>query len=177
MFSQKIKCLSVGVVVLLSCGLARADDQSNRLTVPGVCSIGTPGEGWAWKAVKEYTPEKGGTYVCMAEGKPGRVFLTIDSRKITTDEERIATLKVHFNTIHQSLEKLGCTEIKGKRPKLDPPIPADVDFLLFGKTEKGATIYFAAHTLFKDHSYLVQAVAPALGQAQSLAEIAGSLRE
>lgn len=157
---------------------ARGDDASeNRLTVQGVCSIGTPGKGWTWKAVKEYDAQKGGTYVCSAQAAPGKVFLTIDSRKLTSNEDRIATLKSHFNTLHQALEKLGCTDIKGKRPELKTPVPPDVDYFVFGKTPKGATVYLAAHTLFQEHSYLVQAVAPSLETAQKLAQTAGSLRE
>ncbi|HEY2586897.1 MAG TPA: hypothetical protein VGI81_14220 [Tepidisphaeraceae bacterium] len=148
----------------------------DQLTIPDVGSIGTPDKGWEWKAVNEYDPERGGMYVCSAEGKPGKVILTIHSKKIEGDKQRIAALKLHFNELHQELQNLGATNIKGKQPDLTPPIPADVDYLVFGTTPKGATVYFAAHTLFKDHTFIVQAVAPSLAQAQKLAEVAKTLK-
>jgi hypothetical protein len=165
-------------VVMLAIASARAADTGgqDRLTIPDVGSIGTPGKGWEWKAVKEYDPQKGGIYVCGAEGKPGKVILTIDPRKIQDDKARIATLKAHFNAMHEELQKLGCTDIKGKRPDLTPPIPEDVDYMVFGTTPRGASVYFAGHTVFKDHTFLVQAAAPSLAQTQKLAEVAGTLK-
>lgn len=155
---------------------AADDSTGNRLTIPGVCSIDAPGSGWAWKAVKEFDPQTGGAYVCSAQGKPGKVILSIEVRNYETDTQRIDALKLAFNGLHDQLEKLGCTGIKGKRPNVTPPIPQDVDYLLFGKTAKGATIYFAAHTIFKDHTFLVQSVAPSLEQAQKLEEIEKTLK-
>jgi hypothetical protein len=167
--------------VLLFCLTASAtgaadDSTDNRLTVPGVCSIDAPGSGWTWKAVKEFDPQTGGAYVCSAKGKPGKVILSIEVRKYETDAQRIDALKLAFNELHDQLEKLGCTAIKGKRPNVTPPIPQDVDYLLFGKTAKGTSIYFAAHTVFKDHTFLVQAVAPSLEQAQKLEEVEKTLK-
>lgn len=155
-----------------------ATDQSadNRLVIPNVCSINAPGKEWAWKAVKEFDPKWGGAYVCSAQGKPGKVILSIEAKKYSTDAERIDALKQAFNSLHDQLEKLGCTEIKGKRPNITPPIPADVDYLLFGKSARGSSIYFAAHTVFKDHTFLVQSVAPSLEQAQKLEEVEKTLK-
>lgn len=170
---------AVALCLLLSVSpTARAADTTgqDRLTIPDVGSIGTPGKGWAWKAVKEFDAEKGGMYVCSAEGKPGKVILNIDPQKIEGDEKRIATLKAHFNSLHQELQKLGCTDIKGKRPDLTPPIGEDIDYMVFGTTPKGANVYFAAHTIFRDHTFLVQAAAPSLAQTQKLAEVAKTLK-
>lgn len=155
---------------------AAEDAASQRFTIPDVCSIGTPGKGWAWKAVSEYDSEKGGTYVCSAEGKPGRIILNIDVRKIEKDSDRIVTLKMDFNSLHEELGKMGCTDVKGKRPNITPPIGQDVDYLVYGKTPKGPSVYFAAHTIFKDHTFLVQAVAPSLEQAQKLGDVAKTLK-
>ena len=157
-------------------GAAAAPAESdNSLKVPGVCTIGAPGKEWVWKTASAYDEKKGGLYVCIAPGEAGRVVLTIDPVKLTTDAERIAALKAHFNAMHQSLEKLGCTEIKGKRPELTPPIPEDVDYLLFGKLPKGGTLYFHMHTVFHEHTFLIQAAAPSLGEAQKLADVAKTL--
>ena len=148
----------------------------NSLTVPDVCTIDAPGKDWSWRAASEYDQKKGGLYLCSAAGQPGRVLLTIDPAKLSTDAQRIAALKAHFNAMHQSLEKLGCTEIKGKRPELTPPIPEDVDYLLFGKSPKGGSIYFHMHTIFREHTFLIQAVAPSLGESQKLADVAKTLK-
>jgi hypothetical protein len=169
--------LIIGVLaVLLPEARGANESADNQLKIPDVCSIDAPGKGWAWKAVQEYDPEKGGAYVCSAEGKPGKVFLRIDARKYQADGERINVLKVQFNLLHNQLEKLGCTDIKGKRPNISPPIGRDVDYLLFGKTTKGTSIYFDAHTIFKDHTFTVQAVAPSLEQAQKLEEVEKTLK-
>ena len=167
-------------LLLIISPAARAADApagpQDRLTIPGVGSIGTPGKGWEWKAVKEFDAQKGGIYMCSAEGKPGRVILTIDPRKIDGDKPRIATLKAHFNSLYQELQKLGCPQIKGKQPDLTPPIPDDVGYMVFGTTPKGATVYFAGHTVFKEHTFLVQAAAPSLAQTQTLAEVAKTIK-
>lgn len=173
--------MAVAFCVLALCYSATkgADTTASEgdLTIPGVCTIGTPGKGWAWKPVKAYEPGKGGAYVCSAEAKPGKVILTIDPRKIEGDDQRMNALKVDFNNLHHELEKIGCTEIKGKRPNLTPPIGDDVDYLLFGKTPKGTSVYFAAHTIFKDQTFLVQAAAPSLEQTQKLADVAKTLKK
>lgn len=165
-------------MMVAAASAVRAAEQpsGNRLVVPNVCSIDAPGKEWTWKTVKDFDPRYGGAYVCSAEGKPGKVVLSIEARKYSTDAERIADLKTSFNSLHSQLEKLGCTEIKGKRPNVTPPIADDVDYLLFGKTAKGTSIYFAAHTIFKDHTFLVQAVAPSLEQAQKLEEVEKTLK-
>lgn len=165
--------LGLGAALL---SLAAVEPADNRLAIPDVCSIDAPGRGWVWKAVQEFNPDKGGAYVCSAEGKPGKVILSIDPRKVEKDAERIAALKAHFNALHNELTKLGCTDIKGKRPNITPPIGQDVDYLVFGKTPKGTSVYFAAHTIFKDHTFLVQAVGPSLEQTQKLADVAKSLK-
>lgn len=169
------------IPAILFCLIATAargadESQANRLSVPGVCAIDAPGAGWTWKAVKEFDPQSGGAYACSAEGKPGKVILRIEARKYETDAQRIDALKLAFNGLHNQLEQLGCTGIKGKRPNITPPIGQDVDYLLFGKTAKGTSIYFAAHTIFKDHTFLVQAVAPSLEQAQKLEEVEKTLK-
>jgi hypothetical protein len=38
-------------------------------------------------------------------------------------------------------------------------------------------VYFAGHTVFKDHTFLVQAAAPSLAQTQKLAGVAGTLKD
>lgn len=156
--------------------LVAGQSADNRLVIPNVCSIDAPGKDWMWKAVKEFDPKWGGAYVCSAQAKPGKVILSIEAKKHSTDAERIDALKLAFNSLHDQLEKLGCTEIKGKRPDITPPIPANVDYLLFGKTAKGTSIYFAAHTIFKDHTFIVQSVAPSLEQAQKLEEVEKTLK-
>jgi hypothetical protein len=172
-----LSTLACCVFLSLISALQAADTAGqDRLTIPNVGSIGTPGKGWEWKAVKEFDPEKGGMYMCSAEGKPGKVILTVDPKKIEGDKPRIATLKAHFNALYQELQKLGATNIKGKQPDLTPPIGEDVDYMVFGTTAKGATIYFAAHTVFKDHTFIVQAVAPSLAQVQKLADVAKTLK-
>lgn len=172
-FPPMALCLAV---MLLPAARAADESADNRLTIPDVCSIDAPAKGWAWKPVQEFDPAKGGAYVCSAEGKPGKVILSIDPRKLEKDSERIAALKAHFNALHNELEKLGCTDIKGKRPNITPPIGQDVDYLVFGKTPTGANVFFAAHTIFKDHTFLVQAVAPSLEQTQKLADVAKTLK-
>ena len=165
------------LLLLVSPSIRAADTAGqDRLTIPDVGSIGTPGPGWEWKPVREFDPEKGGMYVCSAQGKPGKVILTIHPKKIEGDKQRIATLKLHFNALHQELQNLGCSDIKGKQPNLDPPIGDDVDYLVFGTTPKGSHVYSAAHTLFKDHTFIVQAIAPSLPQAQKLVEVAKTLK-
>jgi hypothetical protein len=154
-----------------------ADNSAdNRLTIPDVCSIDAPGKGWAWKPVKEFDPAKGGAYVCSAEGKAGKVFLTIDTRKYESDKDRIGALKAAFNALHIQLQSLGCTDIKGKRPNITAPIAGDVDYFVFGKKSAGSSVYFAAHTIFKEHTFQVQAVAPSLEQAQKLEEVEKTLK-
>ncbi|HSU67852.1 MAG TPA: hypothetical protein VLJ39_13330 [Tepidisphaeraceae bacterium] len=157
--------------------LAAAPTATDRFEIPNVCSIGTPGKGWEWKAVNEYDEQKGGTYLCSAEGKPGRLILRVDPGKRSTDDERILTLKQDFNLLHQQLEKLGCTDIKGKRPELKPPIPENVDYFVIGKTPKGSTINLHAETIFKTHTYLLQAAAPSLKEAETLAATGKTLKE
>jgi hypothetical protein len=166
------------VLALLAPVLHGADDAtSNRLTIPDVCSIDAPAKGWTWKAVKEFDAEKGGgAYVCSSPDKPGKVFLTIDAKKYETDKDRINALKVAFNALHNQLQSLGCTDIKGKRPNITPPIGDDVDYFVFGKKSAGSSVYFAAHTIFKDHTFQVQSVAPSLEQAQKLEEVEKTLK-
>jgi hypothetical protein len=170
--------LAAIVLSLLQPAVKGADKSgSNRLTIPDICSIDAPGKSWTWKAVKEYDAEKGGgAYVCSAEDKPGKIFLTIDAKKYATDKDRINALKVAFNALHNQLQSLGCTEIKGKRPNITPPIGEDVDYFVFGKKSAGSSIYFAAHTIFKDHTFQVQSVAPSLEQAQKLEEVEKTLK-
>jgi hypothetical protein len=159
--------------------LTRAADEAagGRLTIPDVCSIDAPGKGWMWKPVKEYEAGKGGAYICSSPAKPGKVILTIDPRKLEKDPQRIAALKADFNTLYQQLQKIGCTDIKGKQPSLTTPIPEDVDYLVLGKTDKGTMVFFAAHTIFKDQTFLVQAVGPSLEQTQKLADVAKTLTQ
>lgn len=169
--------LAAFVLTLIPPAVRGADDSpSNRLTIPDICSIDAPGKSWTWKAVKEYDAEKGGTYVCSAQDKPGKVFLTIEAKKYATDNERINALKVAFNALHNQLQSLGCTEIKGKRPNITPPIGDDVDYFVFGKKSAGPSVFFAAHTIFKDHTFQVQSVAPSLEQAQKLEEVEKTLK-
>ena len=40
----------------------------------------------------------------------------------------------------------------------------------------GATVYFAGHTVFKQHTFLMQAAAPSLAQTQKLAEVAKTIK-
>jgi hypothetical protein len=104
------------------------------------------------------------------------VFLTIDTRKYESDKDRIGALKVSFNALHVQLQSLGCTDIKGKRPNITPPIGEDVDYFVFGKKSATSSVYFAAHTIFKEHTFQVQAVAPSLEQAQKLEEVEKTLK-
>lgn len=172
-----IRVFYCSLIALLPLTAPAADESAdNRLVIPNICSIDAPGKGWTWKPVKEFDPQWGGAYVCSSEGKPAKVVLSIEAKKYSTDAERIDALKLAFNLLHDQLQKLGCTEIKGKRPNITPPIPQDVDYLLFGKTAKGTSIYFAAHTIFKDHTFVVQAVAPSLEQAQKLEEVEKTLK-
>lgn len=169
--------LLIPLLCLTGAAAPGSGPSADRLQVPGLCTIETPGKGWVWKAVNEYDPKKGGIYMCTMEGDPSKLVFIIDPRKLTTDEERIATLKAHFNALVDSLKQLGCADSKGKRPQLKPPIPDDVDYFVIGTTPQGRTVNLHAHTVFKEHTYLIQAAGPSLAEAEKLANISKTLKE
>jgi hypothetical protein len=173
---MNIRQLSAAFFLLWAgASVAMAAAEDHRLSVPDVCTINAPNNLWTWKPVNEYAPEKGGLYVCTAENKGAKIILSIEPAPAKEDAERINKLKVHFNTLRESLQKMGCKEIKGKRPDLTPPIPEDVSFIVLGTTPKGQSIYYSAHTLFKDHVFLVYAAAPSMEEAQHLVAVEKTL--
>jgi hypothetical protein len=166
----------VAVVLIYAMASAAADDKPGRLTVEGICSIDAP-PGYAWQTLQAYDPHKGGQYMCQAPNKPGRVILQIDPRHAGNQNVRSATLKMHFNTLVQTLKKNGFTNLKGQAPSFDPPIPDDVGYTVAGTTTTGQSRVFNGHSIFGNRTYFLEAVSTTLADAEQLGNVARTLKE
>ncbi len=146
--------------------------------MPGAFTIGPPAPGYAWKTLRAFDPKSGGYYVAAAEGKVGKVVLTVEPRKAASDAARSATLKAHFNAMVDTLQKSGVKNLKGKTPTFTGHIADDVDFWMTGQGADGQARFFFCHTVFGDaHVFLVQAASTDQAEARQLSEVAKSLKE
>jgi len=152
--------------------------DSSQLEVPGVFSVGAPAAGYAWKTLRAFDPKGGGHYLAAAEGKDGKVVLSVEPRKVAGDAARSATLKAHFNATVEGLQKSGFKNLKGKTPAFTGHIPDDVDYWLTGAGPAGQARFFFCHTVFgQSHVFLVQAVSGDQADARQLSEVAKTVRE
>ena len=165
--------MAVGLLCVVSLA---ADDKSARLTVEGVCSIDAP-PGYAWQALQAYDPHKGGQYMCQAPRKAGRIVLEIDPRHAGNQNARVAVLKIHFNTLVQTLKKNGFANLKGEPPSFEPPIPDIVGYTVAGTTAAGQSRVFNGHSIFGNHTYFLEAVSTTLTDAEQLGGVAKTLKE
>ncbi|HSZ56156.1 MAG TPA: hypothetical protein VK797_10880 [Tepidisphaeraceae bacterium] len=165
--------LAVGLICAVSLA---ADDTSHRLTLEGVCSIDAP-PGYSWQPLQPYDAHKGGQYMCQAPRKAGRIVLEIDPRHAGNQNARAAVLKIHFNTLVQTLKKNGFTNLKGEPPSFEPPIPDNVSYTVAGTTATGQARVFNGHSIFGNHTYFLQVVSTTLPDAEQLGNVAKTLKE
>ena len=165
--------MAVGLLCAVSLG---AEQNQGRLTVEGVCSIDAP-PGYAWQPLQSYDPHKGGQYMCQAPNKAGRIVLEIDPRHAGNQNARAAVLKIHFNTLVQTLKKSGYTNLRGEPPSFEPPIPDNVGYIIAGTTASGQARVFNGHSIFGNHTYFLQVVSTTLADAEQLGSVAKTLKE
>ena len=145
----------------------------------GVFTIATP-DSLAWSLVKEDQvdgmPIR--AYVCAGEGSRTRIVLTVEGRVVTTDQDKSAAVKGHWNGMLEMLQKAGFQRPETHRPRLEPPLGARVGYRLAGDDPTGARRYIRCMTIFgKKNIYLIQAITASVEEADALMPTFDSFRE
>lgn len=147
--------------------------------VEGHCSVASPGNGYNWAevGVREIGGITGRYLACRKEGSTSGITLVIEHRRADSDGERIAAAKGHFNGLVQSLKRGGFTELKGKVPSLEPPMPEHVDYAIHCLKPSGDPMYFRCATIFGNNIYAFQVIADTDKEAAYLYSAVNTLRE
>lgn len=159
--------------------LARAGDSDGSLTVAGQFSVKAPAQGYRWTKARELEQSgvKVAVYTATKAGSTAQVVLTVEYRKADTEGKKVTTLKGHWDGGWDALKKAGYTDLNGKKPSLEPPIPDQVPFVQVGKDPSGKPWVFAVVTAFGKNVYSFQVRAETEEEAQKLIEVAKSLKE
>ena len=147
--------------------------------VEGHFSVASPGDGYNWTevGVREIGGVTGRYLACRKEGSTSGITLVIEHRKADSDGERIAAAKGHFNGLVQGLKRGGFTELKGKVPSLEPPMPEHVDYVIHCLKPSGDPAYFRCATVFGNNIYAFQVIADTEKEAAFLYGAVDTLRE
>ena len=157
-----MKPVLAAVVLLGACSAASVcarGSDAKPFEVPGYFRVGTPGDGWSWKAIK--TVEVGGTrtrvFACAKAGSKSRVVITMQEKTADTDARRSTAAKAHYAGMLETLKKGGFTAITGGPPALSKkPIADSVPFAITAKGPDGKDYTLKSASIFKKHTYLFQ---------------------
>ena len=116
-------------------------------------------------------------FTATKDGSTSRVILIVEYRKADTEAKKVATLKGHWNAQVDSLKSRKYTDLKGKRPSFDSPVPDQVPFNISAKDPSGKIAAFQFVTAFGKNIYLFQATADSEEDAAKLIKVADSLKE
>ena len=183
-------CITIaGCVALLLCNgpnsyskepsAATDAAAAKTFTVPDKFSISDPGDGYQWSLHREMEHQgiKMRYYALAKEGSQSAIVLGVQERTVDSDPARITAIKGHYNGTWEGLMATGFTELKARRPKLEPPVPDRVEFSITSKDPLGGESYIYFLTVFGRSVYSVQAKASTLEEVRRMYEIANSFQE
>jgi hypothetical protein len=103
--------------------------------------------------------------------------LTVEHRNADSDVIRIATTKGHFNGLVQTLQRGGFTDLKGKSPSLDTPVPDRLDYGINCLKPSGDPAFLRCATVFGKNVYAFQVIADTEEEATFLYGAVDTLKE
>jgi hypothetical protein len=170
------------IAVSLAIGLlpvgAASQTQPSPFVVDGRFSIDFPAKGYDWKFVttKEIQGIKARYFLCSNEDESSRMVLIIEERHADTQAKRKVTIKAHWNTL-VGLKDRGFTELSGKKPPLEEPIPDRTYYSISGKDPNGNPVFIRGATVFGKYIYGFQAFARTAADAERLIGVVKTLKE
>lgn len=154
-------------------------NAGKRITIPGIMSIGTPGNGFAWSSGGQRLLNGVQAYRigCSKPDSKSSADLRVLLEPIRTDPHRQASITKHFQGLAAMLTKNGVTSLSKPSLPVQGGIP---DFVQFGFTGTSATsepIEFRIVHIFKQNTYSFFIAAESAAIADDLAAVARTVKE
>jgi hypothetical protein len=174
----------LGAVVFAICITAHAfaDDTKDNgdLTIPGVVTVPAPADGFGWKKISssdDTATPKVEIFTASKDGSTSKLVFIVERSVVKSNDDRVGRIKGEYEEMIDSLQKQGCTDVKGSNPPLDQPIGERVSFTVTATNKTGKPLVYQTTVLFEKNVYHFTAFAETQDEAKALAKVIDLMKE